>query len=555
MMAPRTKILYVEDNPLSKTLARTILEKHGYEVLEADNGLSGIELAQTERPDLVLMDINMPGLDGYEASTRLKGIPGMENVPVVAFTAKVISNDDRERMLAAGCDGYISKTSTPDDLLNQIQAYLQGKRETLDETQKEAGSRAYQQRLVERLQEQIEKLTRANEELTLINKIAQAITSTLKLDEVLTLITGQIAKTMEVTACFLLLLDKSKDMLVFKAASGPGMEQAVGHKLKLGQGIAGWVAREGQSLLLNEIQPDSRFFSKPDTPVDLETGSILCVPLRVKNKIIGVIEAVHTSEGAFDSDSLRLLESLASTAALAIENARLYSDLQEERDNLIRKEEEIRRNIARDLHDGPTQMVSALSMNIEFVKKLKVVAPERVDLELENLLQLANEAANEIRNLLFGLHPTILQTQGLEAALRVYVDRFFDRRGAKLLLDVAPNTQPRISKEAEIIAFIIVQEAVNNAKKHAEASEIMVKLRQTDDLFVIIVQDNGKGFDLDSVLRTYDERVSFGLTTMTERARLVRGQVKFHSKPGYGTAVVLSLPMEKILSSVYANGA
>jgi signal transduction histidine kinase len=277
------------------------------------------------------------------------------------------------------------------------------------------------------------------------------------------------------------------------------------------------------------------------------------VPVRVKGKIIGVIEAVNKLEGQFDQDSLRWLGSLASTAALAIENARLYSDLQEERDSLIRKEEEIRRNIARDLHDGPTQMVSALAMNVDFIKKLKVLAPDELDQELENLQQLANEATHDIRNLLFGLHPTILQTHGLQAAVEIYTERYHDRRGAKLSLDVVPELKPRISKEAEIVAFIIIQEAVNNAKKHAEASEVIIKLRQTNEHLVIVVQDNGKGFDLAQISRDYDKRVSFGLMTMLERARLINGELKLKTEPGGGTSVILTLPLDN--SPAAANGA
>ncbi len=551
-MKQRPKILYVEDNPLNQILTRKILEQHGYEVCEADDGLSGVSLALAERPDLVLMDINMPGLNGYEASTQIKGLPGMANVPIVAYSAKIYSPEEKNRLLASGCDGMISKTNTPDEIVAQIEAYLKANQARVAEAQREADAEAYQQRLVNKLQEQVKKLTRANQELKLLNNVAGALTSTLNLERLLILITEQVEKTLVVQSCSVLLTDKTKDELIFAAVSGLGADKLMGHRVKARQGIVGWVLREKQPVLVNDVRRDPRFFSGVDESFNLKTRSVVCVPLTVKGKVIGVIEAINKLDGDFDQGSLQLLDSLASTASLAIENARLYSDLQAERDHLIRKEEDIRRTIARDLHDGPTQMVSALSMNVEFIKKLRVKAPERVDKELDNLQQLANEATNDIRNLLFGLHPTILETQGLESALEIYTERFFDRSGMQLVLDVQPGLNAPISKEAEIVAFIIIQEAVNNAKKHAKASTITIKMRQTHDLLVIIVQDDGQGFDVSATLSDYDQRVSFGLSTMAERARLANANYRLHSKPGEGTSVILGIPIDR--AKLFRNG-
>src|SRR5262245_55687676 len=99
-------ILYVEDNAANRLLVRQVLEGVGYRLIEATDGLSGIKLAQESRPDLILMDINIPGMDGYEAATRIKSLPELGAIPIIALTAKVMAGD-RERALAAGCDGFI----------------------------------------------------------------------------------------------------------------------------------------------------------------------------------------------------------------------------------------------------------------------------------------------------------------------------------------------------------------------------------------------------------------------------------------------------------------
>lgn len=159
------KILHVEDNPANRTLIRQVLELEGHTVLEAVDGPGGIDMAQREVPDLILMDINIPGMDGYETTTRLKSTAGLEKVPIIALTAKAMAGD-RERALTAGCDGYISKPVDIDLLPDQIAEFLGGRRETVTTEQEKVYLREYNVRLVDRLDQKIKELTEANRKLT-----------------------------------------------------------------------------------------------------------------------------------------------------------------------------------------------------------------------------------------------------------------------------------------------------------------------------------------------------------------------------------------------------
>ncbi len=163
-MAEKPKILYVEDNLMNRMLVKRLLEAHGYTVLEAEDGLSGIKKAQEELPDLILMDINIPGMDGFEATTKLKSIEGLKDTPIVALTARVMDGD-REMALTAGCDGYIPKPIDVDTLPGLIKDFLAGRREKVAVAEERVYLREYSQKLVDRLQEKIEELTKANEEL------------------------------------------------------------------------------------------------------------------------------------------------------------------------------------------------------------------------------------------------------------------------------------------------------------------------------------------------------------------------------------------------------
>lgn len=117
------RILYIEDNPQNMRLVRKILVHAGYEMLEAENGLTGLDVANAEQPDLILLDINLPDIDGFEVAQRLKASEAMALIPVIALTANAMVGD-REKSLEAGCDGYLPKPIGRQDLLDTINEFL-----------------------------------------------------------------------------------------------------------------------------------------------------------------------------------------------------------------------------------------------------------------------------------------------------------------------------------------------------------------------------------------------------------------------------------------------
>lgn len=166
-----TKILYVEDNPASQRLVQRVLAAEGFDVAVADDGISALEVARREKPDLILMDINIGGLDGYEVTTRLRTISGLEDVPIVALTAATL-NGDRERALVAGCNGYIPKPIDVDKFSDQVRGYLVGMEDSVESPEERAEYLLeYNKRLVTRLEEKVRELERANEEMQRVEKM------------------------------------------------------------------------------------------------------------------------------------------------------------------------------------------------------------------------------------------------------------------------------------------------------------------------------------------------------------------------------------------------
>lgn len=117
------KILYVEDNEQNMRLVRKILNHAGYEVIEAEDGYSGVEVAEAHMPDLILMDVNLPDITGLEATARIKQSPALSGIPVIALTANSTVGS-REDALNAGCDDYLAKPFQRDDLLKMVTEYL-----------------------------------------------------------------------------------------------------------------------------------------------------------------------------------------------------------------------------------------------------------------------------------------------------------------------------------------------------------------------------------------------------------------------------------------------
>lgn len=117
------RILIIEDNPQNMYLTSFILEKSGYEVIQAETGLEGIDKAAAEQPDLILLDIQLPEMDGYETAGRLKQSDRTKDIPIVAVTSHAMVGD-REKVLAAGCDGYLEKPIDPDTFVPTVSQFI-----------------------------------------------------------------------------------------------------------------------------------------------------------------------------------------------------------------------------------------------------------------------------------------------------------------------------------------------------------------------------------------------------------------------------------------------
>ncbi len=274
----------------------------------------------------------------------------------------------------------------------------------------------------------------------------------------------------------------------------------------------------------------------------------VCYPLQAGLEQYGVVVLATPAPRRPATPHFELMRAFTNQAAVAFQNARLYNDLRAEHDQVIRSENEMRQKLARDLHDGPTQKVAALVMQLDYINKLLEQNPNEAKAELLKAREVAQQTVKEIRTSLFALRPLALETKGLSAALQQYCERL--REAEKVEITIDPGQfGGELDANVAATVFAIIDEAVNNARKHASGYPIFVKVMKQNSSLVATIQDRGPGFDLDQVLGSYEERSSLGLQNMRDRAKLIDGELRIESERGRGTRVTLVVPLKLVAAS------
>lgn len=272
--------------------------------------------------------------------------------------------------------------------------------------------------------------------------------------------------------------------------------------------------------------------------------TVVCIPLRAGFQIFGAMVIGTDTAVKFDEDHLNLFNSVADHAVIALQNAQLYQTLEKEKQRIIEADEEARKELARDLHDGPTQTIAAIAMRLNFIRSLVAKDPQQALVELSKVEDLAKQTSKEVRGMLFTLRPLVLETQGLGRAIETVMKRIRETDSLNMRL-VGGEYGDLLDEQAQSVVFSIVEEALGNARKYSEADLIEVRMWQEDNLFVVRVQDDGIGFDTEDVNRDYSSRGSLGMVNMRERAERIDGSLRVESAPGQGTSVTLVVPLEK----------
>lgn len=272
--------------------------------------------------------------------------------------------------------------------------------------------------------------------------------------------------------------------------------------------------------------------------------SAYCFPLRSGFNVYGAMLFAHPDPQYFTNDRVNMLDIIGRQAVIAIQNARLYQDLVEEKNRMVEVHEEARKKLARDLHDGPTQSVAAIAMRVNLARRMTERNPQAAGEELIKIEELAHRTSKEIRHMLFTLRPLILESQGLSAALQAMAEKMRETFNQNVIVNIDSKLTDQLEMGKQGVIFYIIEEAVNNARKHANAPTITVRLGQVEQGIALLeIEDDGIGFDMKAVDKAYDKRGSLGMVNLRERTELVNGRLSIDSALGKGTRVQVYIPL------------
>ena len=305
-----------------------------------------------------------------------------------------------------------------------------------------------------------------------------------------------------------------------------------------GHGLLGVVLHEGTTLRLDDLTRDSRSIGFPEHHPPMH--SLLAVPVISQGEVLGNLYLTEKEGGAtFDAEDEESLQRFATLAALAIENARLHRQLQ------AMAVTEERERIAREMHDSLAQVLGYVNTKAQATEALlENGQTERAVAQLAQLSAASRAAYADVREAILGLRTSLGEGREFVETLRDYLQLWQEQSGVAVILRIDPEERfaPAVAPLAEVQLLRIVQEALTNVRKHASATHATVSLTLVDGALQVSIEDDGAGFDPESLGRA--ELPRFGLSTMRERAEAIGGTLSVTSTPGAGTMVMVRLPTE-----------
>lgn len=471
----------------------------------------------------------------------------------------------RQETIGILVTGKASKTSfTPEqieiarEVTDQLAVAIR-QAQLFSRAQQEIRERKRVERALRQTRDELEvRVAERTAELTLLNRASQALISTLELDQVLSAILEELRKLLNVAACSVWLVNQNNGEIVCRQSSGPDGDQARGWRLSPGEGIVGWVARHGQSVILADAQKDPRHHTELGQKVGLTTRSLLTVPLVVKGEIIGALQALDAKPNNFSQSDLAVMDSLAATAAIAIENARLYDQ--------ARQDSKTKSILLSEVNHRVKNNLSAI-IGLLYTERRHAGLKDQTAYQIimEDLINRVEGLAT-VHTLLSAhqwspLSLTELATNIVHSSLRALPP---DKR---LAVHVTPSDVHVAPNQASNLALIINELATNSIKyalKDRNKGQIEIAITRQNDVITLVYADDGPGYP-DNILKnatSAEFNVGFHLMhnilkhTLNGKLALSNRQDEDDSLSGAVTTIWFKLETDGVapLEALNANG-
>jgi PAS domain S-box-containing protein len=512
-------ILMVDDQPAKLLSYEVMLGELGENLVKATCAKEALEQLLKIDVAVVLMDVSMPELDGFELATMIRQHPRFHRTPIIFISAVHLTDLDRLKGYEHGAVDYISVPVIPELLRAKVRVFAELHRKS---RQLEALNRELERRVEERTQE-LEKRT-----LVLQKVNAQLTHRNLELDAIFRTAPDIIFSRQP---------DGGRDYISprFYDYTGAPPDSATGqnwqeylHPEDKEPAIEEW-ARSVESganyeaeYRLRSRDGTYRWFRARAVPIQDDQGKIV--------KWYGTCSDIHDS---------KMLEQSMRSSAIELEKLvdSRTAELRRLSVRLMTLQDQEHRRIARDLHDGLGQELAVAKMVLDNALQQKSGASDRpACAEASGIIE---RAIQQVRTMSHLLHPPLLDEVGLLSALTWYADGLTERSGIQTSLDVQPVDFPRLSADLETAIFRIVQEALTNVFRHAEATHVWISVVHRSDQTVVGVRDNGKGIEK-GVANLEPGSVGVGISGIKQRSKEFGGELRIMNvNPGTLIEVVI----------------
>lgn len=497
------KILAIDDSEINLELIGQICKLHypDFQYLKALNGESGIDLAKKENPEIILLDIIMPELNGFQVCEILKKDISTQNIPIIMISALGQNSTERTKGLNAGADAFISKPFNQNELRAQINVALRIKKvEDLLRKQNES--------LELFLKDQTKKHLQIEERFLQISEHAREFYWEIDSAGIFTYVSPVIEKT-----------------LLIKPVAIVG-EKSFADLFQL---------KTGDSVFEKSFEKQKSF---NDYEIEILLSNYKKIWLAVSGfSVFNEMNFFGMRGVCYDITKRKQAEIALKKNVIQIQN--YQQKLKSLNKEITLVEERERRRIAENLHDSLGQTLSLAFMKLSSI--VDIEHPEHVKNVIDGTSELLDKAIAESRSLTYDLSPPILYELGLVPAIKWKLGQISQKHRIKTVInndDIIIN----LTKDYNIFTYRIISELLANIIKHAQAQLIEINIGKGENFYYITVRDNGVGFDTKKE-RKATKQGGFGLLSITERLDNIKGKFKLESKPGKGTKATIEIPI------------
>jgi two-component system NtrC family sensor kinase len=539
------RILVVEDDDEMVELMRNMLSLVRCDVQIARSGEEALSVLRQEATtrreiDLVLLDIMVPGMDGYEVVARVKADPLLRNTAIIMTTA-LDSVSDKTLGLGLGADDYLTKPFDPQELLARIDAVM-------------------------RIRRSEQAARRRNEELSALIEINRVVTSSLELDEVLEATIQGIREILHVEAGSLVMVDEETGSLVFRKTFSPERGWIAGRTICPGEGIVGYVAESGNSKLVNDVERDPHFLAEVDEEAGFTSREILCVPLRVRDRVLGAIEVINKLGGKFTEQDLELLQAMAASVAVAVDNANLYSELADFADELERSQAQlvqaekmaaIGRLAASVAHEinNPLQAIHNslhLSLHERLGEEKRLQYLTMAQAEVQRLIEIVQRMLDFYRPSRGGVVPT--HVNGVLENVLALAQKRLQHGDIRVHTDLKADL-PLIPMVSDQISQVVLNIVINAVDAMPSGGDLWLKtdLSKDGEWVLVSFRDTGAGMSAEQMANLFEpfyttksDGTGLGLAISYGIIERHGGEIEVQSPSGKGALFVVKLPVHPV---------